>query len=104
MPRFDPMIELETIDVDDDEEEEDDDGVVEVGEDGEKKPAAKKSPVNTIGTPMGANMTRPMGSKMAKKMYKDEVSMSSSGESAKAEAVAKLATHTKPTCCSHKQP
>ena len=91
MPRFDPMIELETISVDDDEEEEDAGGGVEVEEDGEKKPAAKKSPVNTVGTPMGANMVRPMGSKMAKKMYKDEVSMSSSGESAKAEAVAKLA-------------
>jgi hypothetical protein len=95
MPRFDPMIELETISVDDDEEEEDADVVVEVGEDGEKKPAAKKSPVNTVGTPMGANMVRPMGSKMAKKMYKDEVSMSSSGDTAKAEAVSNLATtHT----------
>lgn len=63
LPKFQPMY---------DEKEE---VVVEVDDhtdDGDKKPAA----INRIGAPMGAGLQRPIGAKRAKKIYKDETSVS----------------------------
>jgi hypothetical protein len=54
MPKFDPMFEVEEIEIDDDDEEEDDEDPSTPNSD--KKPAA----VNSIGAPMGAGKPRPL--------------------------------------------
>ena len=85
MPKFDPMIEVEEIEIDDDDAEEEADE----SSSGNKKPAA----VNKIGAPMGAGMSRPPGAKAAKRQMKEEQSVSTL-ESTKVEALQKLAdTH-----------
>jgi type IV secretory pathway VirB10-like protein len=85
MPKFDPMCEkIEEIVIDD--VDGDDDDVVPR----DKKPAA----VNVIGAPMGSGIPRPMGSKLAKRMTKDEHSLSST-ESERTRAMMDLAASQK---------
>ena len=58
LPKFDPMVEDEVIEIDDDDD------------DASKMTSA--SMVNKVGKPMGSDLERPMGSKKAKKQHKDE--------------------------------
>lgn len=64
MPKFDPMAQVEEIELDDDEEEDD-------------PSASNKDAVNKIGAPMGHHMPRPVGCKAAKKMAADDMTLSS---------------------------
>ena len=81
MPKFDPMIELPVIEIDDTDDIDNDDSVT-----SDRKPAA----VNNIGAPMGARMPRPQGSKAAKRAAREEQSLSSI-ESNKVVALERLA-------------
>jgi hypothetical protein len=84
MPKFDPMVEVEEIEIDDDEEDDEDGDPSTPNSD--KKPAA----VNSIGAPMGAGMPRPPGAKASKRAIKEEQSLSSI-ESNKVMAMERLA-------------
>jgi hypothetical protein len=83
MPKFDPMIEVEEIVIEDNE---DDPSSTMSTASGDRKPAA----VNRVGAPMGAGKPRPIGSKAAKRVAKEEQSISSV-ETSKVEALRSLA-------------
>jgi hypothetical protein len=69
MPKFDPIVEVEEIEIDDDDDDDDDDEDPSTPN-SDKKPAA----VSSVGAPMGAGNPRPPGSKAAKRAIKEELS------------------------------